>query len=89
MHLIKDDEELTQRSTSDMFKYQDSTIWDLLKDDTMKLAHSFIGKSIGQGFERIMSKYNKIQLDKLLPSSYYLNKQLPVSIVPFEHEHIT
>ena len=89
VHLVEDDGELTQSSTSKMFKHKDSTIWDLLEDDTMRLAYGIIGESTGRGFERIRSKYNKIQPDKPLPSSYYLNKQLPVSIVPFEHKHTT
>ena len=46
MHLVEDDGELTQSSTSNMFKYKDSTIWDLLEDDTMRLAYGIMGMSL-------------------------------------------
>ena len=61
----------------------------MLFRSTMRSAYDIIGESTGRGFERIRSKYNKIQPDKPLPSSYYLNKQLPASIVPLEHKHTT
>ena len=85
VNLIEDDEDM---KTCKLFKNKNTTIWDLLEDDTTKLAYGIIGESTGRGFERIREKYNKIQPTNPLPSGYHLNKKLPVSIVSFEHDLI-
>ena len=89
IQLVEDDVQISETKTSELLKSEKNTIWDLLEDPTIKLAYGIIGESTGRGFERIREKYNKLQPENPLPSTYHLNKKLPVQIVPFEHELIT
>ena len=66
-----------------------STTWDLLSDPTIKLAYGIVGELTGIEFERIREKYNKFQPKNPLPSTYHLNKKLPVQIIPIEYELVT
>ena len=87
VQLVDEDADIMDvTKSSDLLKCKDKTIWDLLEDDTIKFAYGIIGESTGRGFERIRKKYNNIQPNNPLPSSYNLQQKLPVSIVPFQHE---
>ena len=87
VHLVEEDADIMDvTKLSDLLKCKDTTIWDLLEDDTIQLAYGIIGESTGRGFERIRKKYDKIQSNNPLPSSYHLQEKLPVSIIPFQHE---
>ena len=53
IQLIEDDVQISETKISELMKSEESTIWDLLEDPTIKLAYGIIGESTGRGFERI------------------------------------
>ena len=66
MELPSDDEE-------DDMLYNQTT-------NSMEMAYRIMGEATGRGYERIRQKFNEINPDKLLPSVYILNKQLPIEV---------
>ena len=57
-----------------------------MDEESFNIAYTILGESTGRGYERIRKKFNEINIDKPLPSMYFLNKKLPIKIEAIEFD---
>ena len=57
-----------------------------MDEESFNMAYTILGESTGRGYERIRKKFNEINIDKPLPSMYFLNKKLPIKIEAIEFD---